>query len=65
MIAEPWDVTRYSLGDFPHPWREWNDAYRDSVRQFWLGDLARGYGEGIAYQWLERHFLLPRTNIVN
>lgn len=48
MIAEPWDVTRYSLGDFPHPWREWNDAYRDSVRQFWLGDLARGYGEGIA-----------------
>ena len=48
MIAEPWDVTRYSMGDFPHPWREWNDAYRDSVRQFWLGDLARGYGEGVA-----------------
>jgi glycogen operon protein len=48
MIAEPWDVTRYSLGDFPHPWREWNDAYRDSVRQFWLGDLARGFGEGVA-----------------
>jgi glycogen operon protein len=36
------------LGDFPHPWREWNDAYRDSVRQFWLGDLARGYGEGVS-----------------
>jgi glycogen operon protein len=48
MIAEPWDVTRYSLGDFPHPWREWNDHYRDSVRQFWLGDLARGYGEGVS-----------------
>jgi glycogen operon protein len=48
MIAEPWDVSRYSLGDFPHPWREWNDAYRDSVRQFWLGDLARGYGEGVS-----------------
>jgi glycogen operon protein len=48
MIAEPWDIKRYSLGDFPHPWREWNDAYRDSVRQFWLGDLARGYGEGVA-----------------
>lgn len=48
MIAEPWDVSRYSLGDFPHPWREWNDAYRDSVRQFWLGDLKRGYGEGIS-----------------
>jgi glycogen operon protein len=48
MIAEPWDVTRYSLGDFPHPWREWNDRYRDSVRQFWLGDLARGFGEGVS-----------------
>ena len=48
MIAEPWDVSRYSLGDFPHPWREWNDAYRDSVRQFWLGDLARGFGEGVS-----------------
>ena len=48
MIAEPWDISRYALGDFPHPWREWNDRYRDSVRQFWLGDLARGYGEGVA-----------------
>lgn len=48
MIAEPWDISRYSLGDFPHPFREWNDRYRDSVRQFWLGDLARGFGEGVA-----------------
>jgi glycogen operon protein len=48
MIAEPWDISRYSLGDFPHPWREWNDAYRDSVRQFWLGDLERGFGEGVS-----------------
>lgn len=48
MIAEPWDISRYSLGDFPHPWREWNDRYRDSVRQFWLGDIARGFGEGVA-----------------
>jgi len=48
MIAEPWDISRYSLGDFPHPWREWNDAYRDSVRQFWLADLNRGYGEGVS-----------------
>jgi isoamylase len=48
MIVEPWDVSRYSLGDFPHPFREWNDAYRDAVRQFWLEDIARGYGEGVA-----------------
>ena len=48
MIAEPWDVTRYALGGFPHPWREWNDLYRDSVRQFWLGDLERGFGDGVS-----------------
>ena len=48
LIAEPWDVTRYGLGDFAYPWREWNDYFRDSVRQFWLGDLARGYGEGVS-----------------
>lgn len=47
LISEPWDVSRYSLGDFPYPWREWNDTYRDAVRQFWLGDLSRGYGEGV------------------
>lgn len=47
LISEPWDVTRYSLGDFAYPWREWNDRYRDAARQFWLGDLARGYGEGV------------------
>ena len=47
LIAEPWDMTRYSLGDFPYPWREWNDHYRDSVRQFWLADLARGFGKGV------------------
>jgi isoamylase len=47
LISEPWDMTRYSLGDFAYPWREWNDRYRDAARQFWLGDLARGYGKGV------------------
>ncbi|HSF87115.1 MAG TPA: glycogen debranching protein GlgX [Acidimicrobiia bacterium] len=37
MIAEPWDVGPggYRLGGFPPPWREWNDRYRDTVRDFW------------------------------
>ena len=48
LIAEPWDMAGYALGEFPHPWREWNDHYRDSVRQFWLGNPARGYSEGVA-----------------
>ncbi|WP_440877142.1 glycogen debranching protein GlgX [Thalassotalea sp. PLHSN55] len=40
MIAEPWDIGPggYQLGAFAAPWREWNDQYRDAVRQFWRGD---------------------------
>jgi len=48
LIAEPWDIAGYALGDFPHPWREWNDAYRDAVRQFWLADSARGHSQGVS-----------------
>ena len=47
LIAEPWDVAGYGMGDFPHPWREWNDHYRDSLRQFWLTNPARGYSQGV------------------
>jgi glycogen operon protein len=40
LIAEPWDVGPggYQLGNFPAPWLEWNDRYRDRVRRFWRGD---------------------------
>jgi len=40
MIAEPWDIGPggYQLGHFPGNWLEWNDRWRDDVRQFWLGD---------------------------
>ncbi len=40
LIAEPWDVGPggYRLGDFPPPFAEWNDAFRDGVRKFWRGD---------------------------
>jgi glycogen operon protein len=39
LIAEPWDVGPggYQLGQFPTGWSEWNDRYRDSVRDFWRG----------------------------
>ncbi|MGA9251948.1 MAG: glycogen debranching protein GlgX [Roseobacter sp.] len=41
MIAEPWDLGPggYQLGGFPAEFAEWNDAYRDTVRQFWKGGL--------------------------
>jgi glycogen operon protein len=40
LIAEPWDIGPggYQLGNFPAPFLEWNDKYRDDVRRFWRGD---------------------------
>ncbi|MCY7397146.1 MAG: glycogen debranching protein GlgX, partial [Nocardioides sp.] len=37
LIAEPWDasMTGYRVGEFPPPWVEWNDQYRDVIRDFW------------------------------
>ncbi|MEP5728627.1 MAG: glycogen debranching protein GlgX [Sulfitobacter sp.] len=40
LIAEPWDIGPggYQLGEFPQEFSEWNDSYRDTVRQYWRGD---------------------------
>ncbi|NHA14471.1 glycogen debranching protein GlgX [Thioalkalivibrio sp. XN279] len=42
LIAEPWDLgpDGYRLGEFPRPWSEWNDRFRDTARAFWRGDAA-------------------------
>ncbi|AXG13882.1 glycogen debranching enzyme GlgX [Intrasporangium calvum] len=42
LIAEPWDVGLHGwrTGQFPPPFSEWNDRFRDSLRTFWLRDLA-------------------------
>jgi glycogen operon protein len=42
LIAEPWDLSMdgYRTGEFPPPWVEWNDQYRDTVRDFWRGRSA-------------------------
>ena len=48
LIAEPWDlgVHGWRTGQFPQPFAEWNDRFRDAVRTFWLPDVARsGRGE--------------------
>lgn len=41
MIAEPWDVGMggWQTGNFGSGWAEWNDRYRDRVRNFWLSDI--------------------------
>eukprot|EP01037_Dinobryon_pediforme_P006250 gene6250-6318_t len=39
LIAEPWDIGPggYQLGAFSAAWGEWNDKYRDTMRDFWRG----------------------------
>ncbi|MFP5314621.1 MAG: glycogen debranching protein GlgX [Actinomycetes bacterium] len=51
LIAEPWDVgyNGWQTGNFPQGWADWNDRFRDTVRDFWLSDqaaLAEGGGAG-------------------
>jgi glycogen operon protein len=42
LIAEPWDCGPggYQVGGFPPGWAEWNDRYRDTVRDFWRGQAS-------------------------
>ena len=42
LIAEPWDASMdgYRVGEFPPPWVEWNDQYRDTMRDFWRGHTS-------------------------
>jgi glycogen operon protein len=57
LIAEPWDIGPggYQVGGFPPGWAEWNDKFRDVVRDFWRGhasaaDMARRvHGSGDIY----------------
>ncbi len=39
LIAEPWDVGPYGyqVGAFGPRWSEWNDRFRDHVRDYWRG----------------------------
>lgn len=48
MIAEPWDVGLggWQTGNFPDRFSEWNDRYRDSIRRFWLSDVAAARNGG-------------------
>ncbi|MEO6506104.1 MAG: glycogen debranching protein GlgX [Terrimesophilobacter sp.] len=50
MIAEPWDVGAggWQVGNFPPKFSEWNDNYRDRVRDFWLTDIAAARQTGSA-----------------
>ena len=38
LIAEPWDLSTYQVGNFPIDWSEWNGRFRDTMRKFGKGD---------------------------
>ncbi len=56
IIAEPWDVGMggWQVGNFPgvnesgRGWSEWNDGYRDRMRDFWLTDIGAARANGTA-----------------
>ncbi|MEY0234611.1 glycogen debranching protein GlgX [Providencia manganoxydans] len=69
LIAEPWDVGTggYQLGNFPTPFAEWNDRFRDDIRQFTLNKgvslgtfASRFAGSSDIYQQSQR---LPYVSI--
>jgi len=40
LIAEPWDLGAYEVGEFPVDWSEWNGRFRDTARRFAKGDAG-------------------------
>ncbi|WP_438618552.1 glycogen debranching protein GlgX [Oryzifoliimicrobium ureilyticus] len=58
LVGEPWDIGPggYQVGGFPPGWAEWNDKYRDTVRDYWRDEdgttqdfAARVLGSGDVY----------------
>ena len=64
LIAEPWDCGPggYQVGGFPPGWAEWNDQFRDTVRDFWRGE-APPPDRATAVR-LGRHLQPPRAPAV-
>ncbi|HEX7235869.1 MAG TPA: glycogen debranching protein GlgX [Gammaproteobacteria bacterium] len=68
LIAEPWDCGPggYQMGEFPPGWSEWNDKYRDTVRDYWRGEAAasalapRLYGSADIF---DRHGRRPQASV--
>ncbi|MDK6907369.1 glycogen debranching protein GlgX [Actinotignum timonense] len=49
LINEPWDLgpNGWQTGNFLPPTADWNDRYRDSIRQFWVADQRAVAGGGL------------------
>ena len=46
LIAEPWDLGTYQVGNFPVDWSEWNGRFRDTLRKFGKGDAGQMHEMG-------------------
>ncbi|MEY2581404.1 MAG: isoamylase [Ilumatobacteraceae bacterium] len=38
LIAEPWDLAAYQVGQWHEPWLQWNDRFRDEIRGYVRGE---------------------------
>ena len=70
LIAEPWDIGEggYQVGGFPPPFREWNDKFRDRVRNYWRGgqSVRQGMIDSLLGSPVQfNHSLRPATSSVN
>lgn len=56
LVAEPWDVgpDGWRTGAFGVGTSEWNDGFRDTVRQFWLTDIAEERRNGTPHAGIGR-----------
>jgi glycogen operon protein len=68
LIAEPWDCGPggYQVGEFPPGWAEWNDKFRDTVRDYWRGEAPAGalaqrlYGSADVF---DKHGRRPQASV--
>ncbi|PZQ49326.1 MAG: glycogen debranching enzyme GlgX [Rhodovulum sulfidophilum] len=67
LIAEPWDIGPggYQLGNFPAPFLEWSDGFRDRARRFWRGDAHVLGSFATALAGSSDTFGPERTRVVN
>jgi isoamylase len=41
LVAEPWDLGTYQVGNFPVDWCEWNGRFRDTIRRYTTGHTGQ------------------------
>ena len=56
IVAEPWDTNGSQTGAFPSGWAEWNDFFRDRLRELAIGDGdARAFADAVNGSYAQFH----------